>query len=123
MTLPILFKGDDIFVKLTYGKAAKDIVLMDLYNNAITGDIATTVSVTAVAGKILVNKIIQGDVPAVVINAEDITFNIVRATTKNYQKGLLEVELLLTLDYNGTAKQVVKRVAIGWLKDAYTNSL
>lgn len=123
MTLPILFKGDDIFVKLTYGSYAKDIVLTDLYNNAITGDIATIVSITAVVGKILVNNIIQSDVPTVAINTGDISFKIVRADTKSYNKGLLEVELLLTLDYDGTTKQVVKRKAIGWLKDTYTSSL
>jgi len=122
-----LFQGDDISVRLTYGSECADILIDNFedseFTDQFTDQFGSNQTITEVAGKILINNIEQGNLQDVNITEEAILFDIPRTATKQYEKGLLEVELLLKVDYDGQVKQLVKRVAIGWLKNAHTTSL
>lgn len=124
--IPTLFQGDDISVRLTYGNECADIIIDNFddseFTDVFTDEFGSDITITEAAGKILINNIVQNNIPTVTITDEAILFDIARDVSKQYEKGLLEVELILTLDYDGTVKHLVKKVAIGWIKDAYTTS-
>lgn len=125
--IPTLFQGDDISVQLTYGTACSDIVLYGVngteFTNQFTEPFGSGITITSVVGKLLINNIVKNNTPTITVTGNAILFIIARAITKLYEKGLLEVELLLTLDDNGTEKHIVKRLPIGWIKEAYTITL
>jgi len=115
--IPTLFKGDDISVKLTYGSDNTEL------SDVIIDGFGTNIVITEVTGKILINNIPFGNLPVVDVSEEELLFELSRTETKQYEKGLLEVELLLSLNYSGAIKKIAKKVAIAWVKDAHTASL
>ncbi len=124
--IPTLYQGDDIDITLTIGENDTDIIINGI-NQSEFDDVFSfefgSDNLLEVEGEVLINNIKQPNAAQIEIVDNSIAVKIESNKTKAFEKGLLEVELLITYNDKGNDKHLVERIAIGWLKEAHTTDL
>lgn len=124
--IPTFYQGDDIDVTLTIGENDTDIVINGItqseFDDVFSFEFGSD-NLLAVEGKVLINNIEQPNTAEFEIVDNLIEISIERNKTIAFEKGLLEVELLITYNDEGNNKHTIGRMAIGWIKDAHTSDL
>lgn len=121
--IPNAIQGEDILVNFTIRSKCADIIIYGLnsetefteeFTEEFGSDLATITNVSAVS---LINNIKQDSTPDVDFTQDNISLHFKSEDTNNFEKGLLETELLIEYSKDEQALKSIKRMAIAWIKN------
>jgi hypothetical protein len=123
-----LLQGEDIAIQLSIGDACADLLINGInfeseFTEEFTEEFGSNTIILSAVACVLINNIKQSFAPEVSIANNTLSMLLPREHSKAYEKGLLEIELLITYNNSTADLKTVKKVPIGWLKNAHTVSV
>jgi hypothetical protein len=125
--IPTILQGEDIVIQLSIGDACADLLINGInseseFTDEFTEEFGSNTTILSAIACVLINNIKHSHVPEVSIANNTLSMLLQREHSKTYEKGLLEIELLITYNNGIDDLKTVKKVPVGWLKNAHTVS-
>lgn len=126
--IPTILQGEDIVIQLSIGDACADLYINGInseseFTEEFTEEFGSNTTIVSAVACVLINNIKQNYAPEVTIADNTLSMQLQREHSKTYEKGLLEIELLITYNNGADDLKTVKKVPIAWLKNAHTISV